>query len=374
MKKTLLTTSLAAAVLISAAIFTYTYTPGPSDAVAQSGYSGGADLAPDVAAILVDTGTTIPGTITTLQASATALQAEIPATNTWGDGNDATASAGQNSLDALLDLVILEVPSTDTWGAGASIDASAGQNVISAENGVIDGIVDSLLLRVPATATYGSGTAASVDLGQNELDALIDLVILEIPSTDTWGDGNDANASAGQNSLDALLDLVILEIPSTDTWGAGASADASAGQNVLYGGLVGTDTAVNRRAGAPQFATEQVAVAANAGNTTVFTATTQPFILTSCVIRAAGVTTADLTSAALEAATAQTVELISAATAAVANINAAGEQVSWTGAVYLAAGETVNMDLAGTGGTAVDLQVTCSGHAVVDLGYLLPLP
>jgi len=52
MKKTLLTTSLAAAVLISAAIFTYTYTPGPSDAVAQSGYSGGADLAPDVAAML----------------------------------------------------------------------------------------------------------------------------------------------------------------------------------------------------------------------------------------------------------------------------------------------------------------------------------
>ncbi|MBC8315545.1 MAG: hypothetical protein H8E51_08575 [Bacteroidetes bacterium] len=122
--------------------------------------------------------------------------------------------------------------------------------------------------------------------------------------------------------------------------------------------------------GVTQIMEVSVTAAANAGLTTLATITTQPCLLKSIVIHSDGATTADLTSAAVKGGASQVKEFISAATAAKANIDAANEQVSWTGAARLPATTTIVMDLQGTGATAVDLTVTIEYIPCVNGGYL----
>jgi len=113
-----------------------------------------------------------------------------------------------------------------------------------------------------------------------------------------------------------------------------------------------------------------VTAAANAGLTTLATITTQPCLIKSIVLHSDGATTADLTSAAIKGGASQIKEFISAATAAKANIDAANEQVSWTGAARLPATTTIVMDLQGTGATAVDFTVTIEYIPCINGGYL----
>lgn len=101
-----------------------------------------------------------------------------------------------------------------------------------------------------------------------------------------------------------------------------------------------------------------VTAAANAGVTTVATVTTQPCQIESIIVHADAAQTGDMTSCAVKGGASQVVTFISAATATQANLDAADKQVSWTGAVRLAATKTIAIDLQGTGATAVDLTVT----------------
>lgn len=126
-------------------------------------------------------------------------------------------------------------------------------------------------------------------------------------------------------------------------------------------------------AGRTQVHTKQITSAANAGDVTVATATTQPVLIRSLAVRSNGATTADLTSAAVYAATSKRVTLIDPTEGAKANLDAAGKQVVFpiaSGPVYLAVGETIVITLTGTGATAVDLQVVTECAAVADGGYL----
>jgi len=136
------------------------------------------------------------------------------------------------------------------------------------------------------------------------------------------------------------------------------------------GVLINSKTqAFGRLKGETQTKEVSVTSAANAGSVTLATVTTQPCFIKSVTLHADTASQTDLTSAAITGA-GGVITFISAADAAVANIDAADEQVAWVGRVRLAATKTIVIDLQGTGATAVDLTVTIEYEACVDGGYL----
>lgn len=114
-----------------------------------------------------------------------------------------------------------------------------------------------------------------------------------------------------------------------------------------------------------------VVSAANVGDVTLATVTTQPCIIESIVIHADTASQTDLTSAAVTGGTSKVITFIDATDAAASNIDAVDEQVAWTGIVRLAATKTIIMTLVGTGATPVDLTVTITYFAAVANGYLV---
>lgn len=114
--------------------------------------------------------------------------------------------------------------------------------------------------------------------------------------------------------------------------------------------------------------------AANAGATTCFTVAGSPIWVMGLTLAANGVTTADLTSAATRVGNAASLhEFIGAATAVTANINAAGERlISAAVPVRLEVGDTIDVVLAGTGATAVDLDVNVLWHGTAANSALTP--
>lgn len=120
----------------------------------------------------------------------------------------------------------------------------------------------------------------------------------------------------------------------------------------------------------PRVLVVSVTAAANAGITIVATVATQPVVIDSIVLHANAAQTVDLTSAAVQGGVGQVVTFISAAEAAAANLNAADKQVGWVGAVRLAVGKTIVVNLQGTGATAVNLAIIITYHAEVAGGVL----
>lgn len=132
-------------------------------------------------------------------------------------------------------------------------------------------------------------------------------------------------------------------------------------------------TAFHRLAGVTQNFTKQITSAANAGDVTVATVTTQPCMIKRLVLRSNGATTANLTTAAIYGGAGKVITFIDQSTGSLANINAADKQVSWItqgGAVSFAATKTIIITLTGTGAAAVDLQVDIEYYAIADGGYL----
>jgi len=122
--------------------------------------------------------------------------------------------------------------------------------------------------------------------------------------------------------------------------------------------------------GSKQIIEVSITAAANAGVTTVATVTTQPCLIKSIVVHADASQTANMTSCAVEGGVNQVVTFIDTATAVRANLDAADKQVSWFGAVRLAATKIIYIDLQGTDSGAVDLTVTIEYEACVNGGYL----
>ena len=131
------------------------------------------------------------------------------------------------------------------------------------------------------------------------------------------------------------------------------------------------DTDVDpRKAGRKQVFVKSITSAANAGDVTVATVTTQPGIIESIIIHADTASQTDLTSAAITGGASKVITFIDATDAAKSNIDTADKQVSWLGAVRLAATKTIIISLVGTGATAVDLTITITFRAEADGGYL----
>ena len=142
----------------------------------------------------------------------------------------------------------------------------------------------------------------------------------------------------------------------------------------LYDAHLGLIDAVKRKVGNTQVLEVSVTSAANAGDVTLATITTQPCIIDSIIVHADTGQTADLTSCAVYGGAAKVLTFIDNQDAIQANLNAADKQVAWSasnsGSVRLAATKTIIMTLAGTGATAVDQTVTIIYRSAVDGGYL----
>lgn len=143
----------------------------------------------------------------------------------------------------------------------------------------------------------------------------------------------------------------------------------------LYDAILGQIDASNRKVGNTQILEVSVTSAANAGDVTLATITTQPCIIDSIIVHADDVQTGDLTSCAVYGGASKVITFIDDQDAIQANLNAADKQVAWLaandGAVRLAATKTIVMTLAGTGVTVVDLTVTIIYRSAVDGGYLV---
>jgi len=122
--------------------------------------------------------------------------------------------------------------------------------------------------------------------------------------------------------------------------------------------------------GRTQIFEKSITSAANAGDVVVATITTQPCQIESVVIHADAAQTADMTSCGVFGGAGKVVTFISAADAIKANLDAADKQVAWAGAVRLAATKTIVISLVGTGATAVDLTIVVKYRASVSGGYL----
>jgi hypothetical protein len=113
-----------------------------------------------------------------------------------------------------------------------------------------------------------------------------------------------------------------------------------------------------------------ITAAANAGVTNVGTVTTNPIIIESAIIHANAAQTANMTSCGLFGGGSQVVTIISAATAVQAALDATDKQVSTgldgnKGPWRLAATRTIDIDLQGTGATAVNLTIIITYYATV---------
>jgi hypothetical protein len=144
----------------------------------------------------------------------------------------------------------------------------------------------------------------------------------------------------------------------------GAKVDA--GANNTWSNFL----AAGRNAAVRRVLEVSVTSAANAGDVTLATVTTQPCVIESIIVSADTASQTDLTNAAVYGGAAKVVTFISTVDGAKANIDAVDEQVAWTGAVRLAATKTIVMTLTGTGATAVDLTVAITYYASADGGYL----
>jgi hypothetical protein len=285
--------------------------------------------------IVEDTGTTIPATISTIDSFH-----DVPA-------KDSTDNA-----------VVSDVLGNKTDIANETADVASVIGLLRqalANVAVIDGLQDVPTQNLATNATINQAIGNKTDTTAGT--SIISLVKQIIEDTGVIGTIVNAGGTA---TLGALLGDFANVSLVTKLANLQTEADK----------IETPSAACNRQAGKTQIFTKNITAAANAGVTTVGTITTQPCLIKRIVLRANGVTTANLTSAAIEGGASQVVEFISAATAVTASINADDEQVAFSGAAVLDATKTITIDLQGTGAAAVDLDVIVEYCATVAGGYI----
>jgi len=321
--------------------------------LANEGSPAGTDMSTDIAAIktVVDA---ISGYVDT------EVAAILNAVNT--EVADILTDTG-TTIPATLD-----VPTADT------ADNSLMSDVVGNKNDTVGGTSAIALLKQVLAALVVIDAFHDVPAQNSSDNAVVSDVL-----------GNKTDTTAG----DSLYALALQIIEDTDVIGTIVNAGGTATLGALLGDFANSSLvtrlgnlqteankietpsdACKRQAGKTQIFTKNITSAANAGVTTVGTITTQSCMINRIVLKANGVTTADLTSAAIEGGASQVVEYISAATAVTASINADDEQVSFSGASALDATKTITIDLQGTGATAVDLDVIIEYCACEDGGYI----
>jgi len=235
--------------------------------------------------------------------------------------------------------------------------ATALGNYTAARAGYLDNINQAGLLQVTAAraALLDQITAARLgELDAANLPADINTLLVRLPAV---------LSAARIGYLDNINNVQLLNITAArigyiDTLNTGVLIDSRT-------------TAASRLAGVTQIFTKNITSAANIGDVTVATITTQPCFIKRIVLRANNATTANLTNAAIYGGAGKVVTFIDSVTGIRANIAAADQQVAWGGAASFAATKTIVITLTGTGAAAVNLQVDIEFEAIADGGYLV---
>ena len=285
-------------------------------------------------------------------------------------------SASQASVSAIqVDIGDPSVSSTNLYDSLKYLyQKTAGASLASV-------VQDSILSHILAS----SGTVANFDDTTDSLEAISNKIVATQSSLSDLqidvGDPSVASTNlfdslkylyqqtAGASMASVIQDSILSHILASN--GTVANFDDTLHSlEALYKALSGQVNAVDRIAGKYQIFEKSITSNANAGTTTVATITTQPCWIEGIVLHSDSASQASLTSAAIQGGANGVVTFINSTSAAAANIDTIDEQVSWTGAVRLAATKTIIMDLIGTGATAVDLTVIVGYRACADGGYL----
>ena len=278
------------------------------------------------------------------------------------DAMDAYDVTTQTDLDAIIAAVI-----TNAAGADVAADIIAMKAVVDA----IDGYLDTEIAAI-TTAVITNAAGADVATDVVALKAVADAIQVDLGDYSAQTNLQSLLAALGIPDVAAkpLYTCLVTDRLDHATFGLSAIQVQVDDIQDKIDGTDATATAYRREKGVLQCEEFSVTSAANAGVTTFATVTTQGCLIKSIVLHSDGATTADLTSAAIKGGAGQVVEFISAASAAKANIDAADEQVNYTGAVWLPATQTLAIDLQGTGATAVDFTIVVEYCSSVDGGYL----
>jgi len=116
--------------------------------------------------------------------------------------------------------------------------------------------------------------------------------------------------------------------------------------------------------------TKNITSAANAGDVTLATVTSQACFIKSIVVKANSTQTTDLIYIIVSGGSNKAITFIDQVSGIRANIADTDQQVSWDGSVQLDATDTIIITLTGSGSTAVNLQVTIQYMPAVSGGYL----
>jgi hypothetical protein len=123
-------------------------------------------------------------------------------------------------------------------------------------------------------------------------------------------------------------------------------------------------------AGKARIIEKKITSPANAGVITLATVLAHPCIIEELIIHADSAQTVDMTSCAVSGGAGSVITFIDNTDAIQANLDAEDKQIGWTGAVRLATGKTITMNLIGTGATPISLTVSVRYRACEDGGLL----
>lgn len=335
---------------------------------ARQGAPAGASQSADVAAVKVDTA---------------AIKLETDQIGTIvNTGGTATVGGviGDVANSSLVARIGAGAAQATVLGAAVGVSISADIAAVKAAVDVIDDFVDTEVAAIKVETdqigtvinTGGTATLSGV-IGDVANSSLVTRIGVGAAQASVLGAAVGASISADiaavKAAVDAVDDFVDTEVAAIKAKTDNLPTDPADASDILSQLSGGVD-AVNRVRGNVQFITTAVTSAANAGDVTMATVTTQPCFLESVVVHSDGATTADLTSITIKCGAAKVVTIIDSTLGAKANIDAQDEQVAYTGAIYLPTGATVVMTLAGTGATAVDLNTVIKYRSCVNGGYL----
>ena len=326
-----------------------------------------------VDAILVDTGTTLPGEHTSIQNAVSAIQnntrftAAIPIYMCKPAAGNAAFKQSSNLYDTVGNMedpanseILLRVVKND----GTFITANLYKE--NALTNVLDSATDQ------ANFPTASGWRVMERDAVGKYFFFYKVANDETEETLTvefgWDEGGNINFQSRSTEVaDVHGDLseILADTNELQTdWKNGGRLD------LLLDDVVAQTE--ERVAAKPQTKVVSVTSAANAAaDTTLATITAGGCIIDTIAVHADAAQTADMTNAAVKGGAVKVITFIAAADLLQADVDAENKQVGWnTGAVYLPIGATIVMEHTGTGVTALDLTVVITYHAVADGGYL----
>lgn len=263
---------------------------------------------------------------------------------------------------------------TDNLPDSGSLTSIAQASALATVDTVVDGIQTDLTAIKAITDTLDGASFDTVESNIIAIKAVADL----LPDAGALTSIAQDSTVAKEATLGGLVTTVgvagagLSAIPDMALDSTVAKEATVAKAADVLSELSGGVDAVNRAMGKVQVKEISITSAANAGDVTLATITSQPCLIKSIVVSSNGVTTADLTNIQILGGASKVITFIDSVSGARANLDATDKQVAWGGEypVRVAATKTIVATLTGTGATAVSLVATIEYESCSNGGYL----